>query len=595
MSPGVERAIHGARQWAARLGADSIQLTHFILSLLDEEEGRVALLLERLGLSTAYVREQLLARPAVVPAPPVEALCAAARDWSVLHRHDPQLLTDALFLAVVKWDGEVARHLAAIGLDVPRLEALLTGATAAMLMQTVASPPSCGDNILSPATPDEARNGTAAATDGASACTNRVAGPEISAEPSGEPSVAREDGDLTAMPTSSQPAATPDLAALAAQHPVAQQVRDEGAPAALAEPWPAAVLRILDVNCNRAREAARVIDDFCRFVLNDRSLTEEIKNIRHQLAQLEQQLPLDQRLNVRDTAHDVGTDLLGGLEYRRLSPEHVLQTNLKRLQESLRSLEEYGKLGHAGWAGRIEQIRYRTYQLEKRLHYMSKSGKDLDTIKSGKDLHSVRLYLLLSGDDGVHGWEWLLEEAVAGGVQMVQLREKNLADREWLRRAEALSRWCHAARVPIIINDRPDIAAAVGADGVHLGQDDLPVAAARRLLGDAAWIGVSTHNLTQLHQAIADGADYVGIGPVYPSPTKALTEIAGLEYVRAASQATQLPAFALGGITPDNLAEVLQAGVRRVAVSSAITRSANPREVARTLRRLLDAVNNSAS
>jgi thiamine-phosphate pyrophosphorylase len=180
-----------------------------------------------------------------------------------------------------------------------------------------------------------------------------------------------------------------------------------------------------------------------------------------------------------------------------------------------------------------------------------------------------------------------IAEAAAGGVDVVQLREKGLGDRALLERARQVRRWTREAGVLFIVNDRPDIARLAEADGVHLGQDDLPVSAARRVFGPAALIGVSTHNLRQLRQAVLDGASYVGVGPAFRSNTKEFAELAGLDYVREALAATSLPAFVIGGIDATNIDQVVAAGGRRVAVSQAILRAESPRAVATELRRRL--------
>jgi thiamine-phosphate pyrophosphorylase len=128
---------------------------------------------------------------------------------------------------------------------------------------------------------------------------------------------------------------------------------------------------VLDANCNRAREALRVLEDYCRFVRNDAASTEEVKTLRHDFARWEQRLPLSLRLSARDTPADVGTALTAAGEYQRFSLDHVCRINLKRLQEALRSLEEYGKLLDPQWAQQAEQFRYRTYHLEGRLLHFS--------------------------------------------------------------------------------------------------------------------------------------------------------------------------------------------------------------------------------
>ena len=135
-----------------------------------------------------------------------------------------------------------------------------------------------------------------------------------------------------------------------------------------------------------------------------------------------------------------------------------------------------------------------------------------------------------------------------------------------------------------IVNDRPDIARLADADGVHLGQDDMPIQEARRIVGAIALIGVSTHNLDQVQRAILEGANYLGIGPTFPSRTKSFDSLAGLDFIKQALAETSLPAFALGGITLDNVEQVRAAGARRIAVSHAICGSDDPRSVAGALR-----------
>jgi thiamine-phosphate pyrophosphorylase len=142
--------------------------------------------------------------------------------------------------------------------------------------------------------------------------------------------------------------------------------------------------------------------------------------------------------------------------------------------------------------------------------------------------------------------------------------------------------------VLFIMNDRPDIARLVGADGVHLGQTDLSVRDARRILGPHGIIGVSTHDLDQVKRAVHDRADYIGVGPTFPSATKQFHSLSGLEFVRAAVAETSLPAFVLGGVTAENVPLVVEAGAKRIAVSAAIAQADDPRAAAAKLRRALD-------
>lgn len=333
--------------------------------------------------------------------------------------------------------------------------------------------------------------------------------------------------------------------------------------------------RVVDANLNRAREALRVLEDYCRFVLNDRVLTEEVKGMRHELAAAAGDLPARVLLAARDTPGDVGTVVTSGGEYDRKSPAQVAAVNLKRLQEALRSAEEYGKVFGEGFGRRVEAVRYRAYTLERAVVL----GAD-----ARARLADARLYVLLTGSQCVAALDWTIAEAAAGGAQVFQLREKDLPDRELLERARSVRRWTRDAGALFIVNDRLDIARLVEADGVHLGQSDLPVAAARRIVGPDALIGVSTHTPEQVRRAVLDGADYLGVGPVFPSPTKPFDHFPGPEFVRFAVQETSLPVFALGGITPANVRQVVEAGATRIAVSAAIATADDPAAVARQLR-----------
>ncbi len=181
---------------------------------------------------------------------------------------------------------------------------------------------------------------------------------------------------------------------------------------------------------------------------------------------------------------------------------------------------------------------------------------------------------------------WLVEEAIAGGADVIQYREKGVPDRELLRRAREVRILTARARVPMIMNDRPDLARLAGCDGVHLGQEDVSVRDARRVLNSAAHVGVSTHDREQLEAAVLAGASYLGVGPVFPSPTKEFSEpeLAGLSYVRLAAEATALPWFAIGGIHAGNVDRVLEAGATRVAVSGAVVKAQSPRRAVSLLK-----------
>lgn len=341
-----------------------------------------------------------------------------------------------------------------------------------------------------------------------------------------------------------------------------------------------AAARVLDASLNRARESLRVLDDYSRFVRQDRLLTEEVKTLRHRLADASEYLPARLLLIGRDTPGDVGTTLNTPGESRRRTAGHVAAVNLKRLQESLRSCEEFGKLFAPEFARQIESIRYASYTLERAF---------ATTQTRHAKLAEARLYALLTGSQCVAALDWTIAEAAAGGVQIVQLREKALSDRDLVARARQVRRWTQQAGVLFVVNDRPDIARLVDADGVHLGQDDLSVSDARRVVGPDAIVGVSTHDVEQVRRAVLDGADYLGVGPTFPSRTKPFDRFPGLEFVREVSQLTRTPAFALGGIDAATVHQAVEAGAARVAVGAALATADEPAAVARTLRYALAA------
>jgi thiamine-phosphate pyrophosphorylase len=202
-------------------------------------------------------------------------------------------------------------------------------------------------------------------------------------------------------------------------------------------------------------------------------------------------------------------------------------------------------------------------------------------------LRRARLYFVT---DVRPGLEELLAAALAGGVDMVQLRDKSASDDELVRAAAVFRRLCDEHGALFWLNDRPDLVEACGADGVHVGQDDMPASEARRAVGDDLLVGLSTHSPEQLDAAVAEGtADQLSVGPVWETPTKEGRPAAGLDYVRhAAAVAGSRPWFAIGGIDLDNVREVIEAGASRIVVVRAIRDAEDPEAAARSLREALD-------
>ncbi len=177
---------------------------------------------------------------------------------------------------------------------------------------------------------------------------------------------------------------------------------------------------------------------------------------------------------------------------------------------------------------------------------------------------------------------------IRGGVDVVQLRDKVLEARPLLRRAEVAAGVCRDAGVPFILNDRPDLALDVGADGVHLGQDDAPPALARRILGPDAVVGLSTHAVEELDASRAEPVDYVSAGPVTPTPTKPGRPGTGLDYAGYAEGHAGRPVFVTGGVTPSSVEALVAAGARRFVVVRWLTEAADPEGAARALRAAID-------
>lgn len=202
---------------------------------------------------------------------------------------------------------------------------------------------------------------------------------------------------------------------------------------------------------------------------------------------------------------------------------------------------------------------------------------------------AVRLYLITDSTPRVSPLEDFLEQAVAGGVGMVQLREKRLSDSELLDVARRCARACARLRIPFILNDRVDICLAAKADGVHLGQEDMPVESARALLGKGRIVGLSTHSREQIEAARRLAVDYIGVGPIFETPTKPGRPAVGAELIEHAAANAGLPFFAIGGLEPNTIALVVRAGGTRASVLRWIAQAEDPRAAAAAMLAAMDA------
>jgi thiamine-phosphate pyrophosphorylase len=342
--------------------------------------------------------------------------------------------------------------------------------------------------------------------------------------------------------------------------------------------------RLVDACRNRAAEGLRTLEDLARFTRDDHAMSAAFKALRHDLATAVKRCWAEERLlAARDTASDVGTSIEVDGETHRASTADIARAAAGRACEGLRSLEEAAKTIHPPTAHKLEQLRYLAYDLSAALIRQLASAQ----------AKQWRVCLLLDRGGCMLPWAEVLRCAIDKGVDCVQIREESTGsdDAALLEHAAAVVDIAHARGVSVIVNDRTDIAHASGADGVHLGQHDLPVQAARDLLGHEALVGVSVHGVDEAHVAIAAGADYVGIGPMFASTTKPNLKPRGpLMLVETLAVLGSTPHLAIGGITGATVHQVAMAGGRGVAVGAAMCTSSDPGAVAAALVEALEPV-----
>jgi len=348
------------------------------------------------------------------------------------------------------------------------------------------------------------------------------------------------------------------------------------------------IYRIVDANLNRAREGLRVVEEIARFVLEEEALQKKTKSLRHKLASLFASLPrkgragsftsgaahrLDRGLLIdlgRDAVSDVGKDYLTESEARRAGTLDLVQANFARIEESVRALEEFTKFLPGERSVRLKAMRFEVYSLEK--EYVRAAHR-------ASNVHSLRrigLYPIIDREAvGELDPLDVARQVLVPGVKIVQYRDKVSSAAEVCEGCSRLRDITLRRKVIFIVNDRVDIAQASGADGVHLGQDDMPVSAARELLGSRKVIGKSTHSLSQARKAAKEEVDYIAVGPIFSTPTKPGAREVGPELIARVRGITDKPIIAIGGINRRNLREVLEKGADGAAVISAILKAKN--------------------
>ena len=337
------------------------------------------------------------------------------------------------------------------------------------------------------------------------------------------------------------------------------------------------VLRIIDANLNRATEGLRVVEEVCRFVLEDEKLTLAVKKLRGRVSKVIRvsgDPGLGDRvigrsgtlISKRDAAKDVGSSSYTKTEKKRDSLIDVFRANIKRAEEAVRCLEEFSKLLKASYGKTFKTIRFAVYELEKKL-----APRLAKALKLDFDLYVVT--------DETKDPLLTARRALAGGVKIIQYRDKQADKKAYLKTAKKLAALTKKSGAALILNDHWDLVRQAGADGVNVGQEDLKkisLAVIRKRVGEEAIVGVSVSNLSQARRAQRRGADYVGVGPIFSTPLKSTDKIVGLAELKRIVRTINIPVVAIGGIKAVNVKKVLETGCSRIAAIRAaeeLTRS----------------------
>ncbi len=344
---------------------------------------------------------------------------------------------------------------------------------------------------------------------------------------------------------------------------------------------------MIDANADRAAEALRVIGDIARFILDDKTTAEMCKAMRSEFWAVYSSVPgLQQKsLACRDSIGDVGREFRSDAHQ---DVSKILQSNLHRAQESFRVLEEAFRTVDQSVSNKLSSLRYQCYDIEPSLMNRMEDWSLQHKLDFG-------LYVVLGSEfSNGRGFIEVAEKAIRGGAGAIQLRDKEMDKRDLFEWAKRLRDLTAKQGVAFIINDHIDIALAVDADGVHLGQGDFPVVDARRIMGPRYIIGASTHSIDQAKQAVQDGCSYFNVGPVFSTQTKQLAHPpVGLDLVKNVSETFDFPFTVMGGIKLHHVQSLLDAGARRIAVVTAVISEDDIESAARSFSELISNHKNS--
>jgi thiamine-phosphate pyrophosphorylase len=325
------------------------------------------------------------------------------------------------------------------------------------------------------------------------------------------------------------------------------------------------IYQIIDANLDRAREGLRVLEDWARFGLGENDYVAKIKNYRQILGKNHLEVYKESRNNIEDQCKG----LTHQEQINRRNPEQTLSSNAGRVQEALRVIEEFSRLNNHELSKIASEIRYEIYTLEIDLLRLSKFKKSEQILKEND------LYVITDQKENLLE---VIEEILIAGVKIIQHRFKTGTDKDHLQQAIQIKNLCKRYNSLFIINDRVDIALASNADGIHLGQDDLDLKNARKLLGYSKIIGLSANNEIDIFNAINDGCDYIGIGPVFETATKKNKKPIGIDKIKRLTKDLKIPWFAIGGIKTNNISYLKRNGFKKIALVSQLMNSEHPKE-----------------
>lgn len=315
------------------------------------------------------------------------------------------------------------------------------------------------------------------------------------------------------------------------------------------------IYRLIDANINRVSEGLRTLEDISRFIFEKESLSKDIRQMRHMVRKSFKNPNL---ISFRDSQNDIGLNISQGSKLD--SKEDIwdlVHANFKRIQEGLRSIEEALKvIGYLNESKTYETLRFKAYDIEKRFRLINSLPYT--------DIYGILGEEFSCGRSNIE----ITKEMIKAGIKIIQYREKNKQKLDKLKDCQAIRKITKENEITFIVNDDIDIALAVKADGIHIGQEDIPIEIVKSIAGNMI-IGLSTHNKNQALEAVEKGADYLGVGPIFNTSTKKNVEKSdGLSFLKWVSENISIPYVAIGGIKESNVAEVKRFGGKYFAMIS---------------------------